>query len=60
MLVAQEIGKHPTKKSTVTQALTDCLIAATAMNRNDRLLNCDQDFAVVAKVSHLKMFQLER
>ena len=37
----------------------DCLIASTAINRNYRLLTFDQDFAAIAKVCHLKIFQLE-
>jgi len=37
----------------------DCLIASTAINRNYRLLTFDEDFAAIAKVCHLKMFQLE-
>jgi len=36
----------------------DCLIASTAINRNYRLLTFDEDFAAIAKVCHLKMFQL--
>jgi predicted nucleic acid-binding protein len=38
----------------------DCLIASTAINRNYRLLTFDEDFASIAKVCHLKMFQLVR
>jgi len=38
----------------------DCLIAATAINRNYRLLTFDDDFVSIAKVCHLKMFQLGR
>jgi len=37
----------------------DCLIASTAINRNSRLLTFDKDFVAIAKVCHLKMFQLE-
>ena len=36
----------------------DCLIASTAINRNYRLLTFDQDFNAIAKVCHLKMFEL--
>ncbi len=36
----------------------DCLIASSAINRNYRLLTFDEDFAAIAKVCHLKMFQL--
>jgi predicted nucleic acid-binding protein len=37
----------------------DCLIASTAINRNYRLLTFDKDFSAIAKVCHLKMFQIE-
>jgi len=36
----------------------DCLIASTAINRNYRLFTFDTDFSSIAKVCHLKMFQL--
>ncbi len=36
----------------------DCLIASSAINRNYRLLTFDEDFVAIAKVCHLKMFQL--
>jgi len=35
----------------------DCLIASTAINRNYLLLTFDDDFAAIAKICHLKMFQ---
>lgn len=34
----------------------DCLIAATAINRNGRLFTFDQDFVHISKVCHLKLF----
>lgn len=38
----------------------DCLIASTAINRNYRLLTFDEDFSRIAKLCHLKMFQIGR
>ena len=35
----------------------DCLIAATAINRNSRLLTYDKDFAI-SKVCHLKLMHI--
>lgn len=37
----------------------DCLIASTSINRNYRLLTFDQDFQSIARVCHLKLFQLD-
>ena len=37
----------------------DCLIAATSINRNYRLVTFDKDFAAISKVCHLKLFQFD-
>ena len=37
----------------------DCLIAATSINKNSRLLTFDHDFQLISKVCHLKLFQID-
>lgn len=37
----------------------DCLIAATSIHRNYRLLTFDRDFQSISKVCHLKLFRFD-
>ncbi len=45
-------------KSGVQCAAIDALIAATTINMNGRLLTIDADFSRIAKLCHLKIFDL--
>jgi len=57
-LLASRIRSQCLSKGVSSHGI-DCLIAATSINRNSRLLTFDKDFQLIAKVCHLKLFHFD-